>query len=402
MRNILVISVGETPQVVTETLWNLLHRSGKENFVADDVHIVTTTRGRDRVRGTLINDWATSGKLVEFCDAFSLRKPTQDTVKIHVATGDAGEGVEDPRDPAGNIAYANKVATVIRDATRDADSRVHASLAGGRKTMSFYMGYAMSMFGRPQDSLSHVLVPPEFEGCEDFWWIPKEPIQVFNRRDNAWYSTADARIDLAEIPFLRLHQFVGQTILRDQNIDFARVVRGVQAALEGPTIRLDDKNRHIFIADEPPFQLPNLEYALYRVLAEAGRQRWPGAGPDGLGPDHSGWVTMDDLTAAGTATTHFLEYYASTWWDGFENEKVNFLVSLFRDYGDPAHERRTKIRREIQRTITDCISGLRRNLALNIPDNLILDWCRVQDRWFGRKRAFGLRLHVHQIHLIEH
>ena len=36
--------------------------------------------------------------------------------------------------------------------------------------MGFYVGYALSLFGRAQDRLSHVLVPPPYESRKDFFY----------------------------------------------------------------------------------------------------------------------------------------------------------------------------------------------------------------------------------------
>ena len=52
---------------------------------------------------------------------------------------------------------------------------LHVSIAGGRKTMGFYVGYALSLFARDQDRLSHVLVPPSLESRQDFFYPPPPP-----------------------------------------------------------------------------------------------------------------------------------------------------------------------------------------------------------------------------------
>jgi CRISPR-associated protein (TIGR02584 family) len=58
----------------------------------------------------------------------------------------------------------------VRELTADPDCAIHASIAGGRKTMGFYLGYALSLFGRPQDRLSHVLVSSPFESNQNFFY----------------------------------------------------------------------------------------------------------------------------------------------------------------------------------------------------------------------------------------
>ena len=55
------------------------------------------------------------------------------------------------------------ITNLIRAFTADPESALHVSIAGGRKTMGFFLGYALSLYGRAQDKLSHVLVSPPFE-----------------------------------------------------------------------------------------------------------------------------------------------------------------------------------------------------------------------------------------------
>ena len=175
VRQILVISTGLAPQVVTEMLWWLAAREGAPRVVPDAIHIVTTGRGAKVVREQLLG---AGGKLAEFCREFGL-PDLGARVNVLVPTeADLGPG-DDTRDLDTNIGYANLITRLLRDLTADPDTHVHASLAGGRKTMSFYLGYAMSLLGREHDELSHVLVsPPAFENSPDFWWKPTRPRMV--------------------------------------------------------------------------------------------------------------------------------------------------------------------------------------------------------------------------------
>ena len=68
--------------------------------------------------------------------------------------------------------------------------------------MSFYIGSALQLFGRPWDKLYHVLITPDFESHPDFYYKPKKSriITCGNKKLN----TKDAEIFLAELPFIRL------------------------------------------------------------------------------------------------------------------------------------------------------------------------------------------------------
>ena len=63
----------------------------------------------------------------------------------------------DIRDERDNAYAADQITKLIAMLTRDSERALHVSIAGGRKTLGFYAGYARSLLGRGQDRLSHVL-----------------------------------------------------------------------------------------------------------------------------------------------------------------------------------------------------------------------------------------------------
>lgn len=71
--------------------------------------------------------------------------------------------MDDIISPEDNERAADCITAWIKDAAADDDAALHVSLAGGRKTMGYYVGYALSLFGRAQDRLSHVLVDDRYE-----------------------------------------------------------------------------------------------------------------------------------------------------------------------------------------------------------------------------------------------
>jgi CRISPR-associated protein Csx14 len=107
-----------------------------------------------------------------------------------------------------NEAVGDLIADFIRKKAGDPASRLHCSLAGGRKTMSFYLGSALQLFGRPWDKLYHVLVTPEFESHPEFFFKPKKNQSLSVKGSDGkvirMLNTKDAHISLAEIPFLSL------------------------------------------------------------------------------------------------------------------------------------------------------------------------------------------------------
>lgn len=154
----------------------------------------------------------------------------------------------------------------VRNLTASKQTTLHASLAGGRKTMTFYLGYAMSLFGRKTDVLSHVLVTPEFENQRDFFF-PDE-------------AHANA-VTLADIPFIR-HRATLPRLLQQQGetINFRELVTlfnlGDVPDDQYPDVRLtlDCSQRALRLSDaqqtiEVEIGLGPLEFAFYLLLTRA-------------------------------------------------------------------------------------------------------------------------------------
>jgi hypothetical protein len=90
---------------------------------------------------------------------------------------------------------------------------IHASIAGGRKSMTFLLGYAMSLFGRSHDTVSHVLVDEWVERCRDFYYpSPKKDIRLINSIERDFSSV---QISLAEMPLVLMSHNMSDDILKE-------------------------------------------------------------------------------------------------------------------------------------------------------------------------------------------
>jgi CRISPR-associated protein (TIGR02584 family) len=347
MRDVLLFVSGTTPQIVTETIWGI-HRA-KRKFAPAEVHVITTTLGQTALERALLS----GGRLAALCSELSL--PTPEVV-FHLI-GELGvRPLEDIRNSHDNTVLANTVMTVVRDLTEDASSVLHASLSGGRKTMSFYLGYAMSLYGRANDVLYHVMVPGDFERCNEFFFIPKVPV-ILRMEDGALLSTADASIEIAEIPILKLRSWVNEPLLHAATVDFGSVTASVQAVLSRSTLRFEDDDCRVSVGSLS-FPLRAQLYAMYRTLAETCVKQMPGAGPDGVGPEHKGWLTSRDFaTAQSRGATLFL----STLERLPKGRDANFLFAKtsMKQRGDSAY---------MAKTFNPIFAHLRSALKAGIPD----------------------------------
>lgn len=200
-RDILIFVAGATPQLITETLYALAMKDPPVQ--PEELYIITTTTGRQRIRNTL----ADRGLLKQLLDEYELPFIELTPDSFVFIKDKTGKELEDIRDESENEATGNVICALLHRLTSDPQTRLHCSLAGGRKTMSFYLGAALQLFGRPQDRLYHVLVTPEFESNPEFFYKPKNDREIEGRTPDgrtAKLNTRDAAISLADLPFIRL------------------------------------------------------------------------------------------------------------------------------------------------------------------------------------------------------
>jgi len=204
----LVVVGGLSPQVLTETLYGLVMSTPA--FVPTEIHLVTTSEGSHRAMLDLLHP--ETGKFHSFCCEFGLPEITFDENSIHVMRDQSGMKMNDIRTPLQNEAAADFITNIIAKLTEDDQLAIHASIAGGRKTMGYYLGYALSLYGRDQDRLSHVLVSEGYEGHPEFFY-PTKKSKVIYTRDNRPVDTSLAEVVLAEIPFIRFRDDVPAKLL---------------------------------------------------------------------------------------------------------------------------------------------------------------------------------------------
>lgn len=260
-RRILLAVTGLTPQVITETLYALAVQR-QPAFIPTDIHLLTTHEGAEAARLGLLSD--EPGWFYRLCEDYALPPIRFDVSHIHTLVDDQGQPLSDIRTPADNQRAADTITELVRHFTADPTAALHVSIAGGRKTMGYYLGYALSLFGRPQDCLSHVLVSEPFEGCPDFYY-PTPYNRVIVLRDNKLADTRDAQVTLAEIPFVRLRDELNNRLLTGA-ASFGQTVAAAQRALLPPALVIDLPHRRLTAAGEP-VDLPPVDLAFYSLMA---------------------------------------------------------------------------------------------------------------------------------------
>lgn len=293
-RRILLCVAGLSPQIVTETLYALTV-IGDPRFVPTEIHLLTTADGAERARLTLLSD--DPGWFQRLRQDYGLPEIHFTLDTLHILRAADGRLLNDIRELADNEAIADAITATVRDLTADPHCAVHASIAGGRKTMGFYLGYALSLFGRPQDRLSHVLVSSPYESNPDFFY-PTPLERVIYTADRKPLDASAATVMLAEIPFVRMRDGLQDALLA-ADASFSAVVAQAQRNLAAPRLILDPASCRVRCG-ETELILPPVDFAFYAWLARRALTGQPG-------------VCRNQLSAADTA--EFLREYSALYQD---------------------------------------------------------------------------------------
>jgi CRISPR-associated protein (TIGR02584 family) len=230
--HILLCVSGMTPAIITETFYYLA-KLRTPIFVPDRVIVVTTGGGKEKIKEELFD----KPRFQEMCQQNNWPATCfqmSDVFAVHDANGVL---LHDIRTPEQFNDFADLLMQQVKklvDPKRDSPCIIHASLAGGRKTMSYYMGQVMSIFGRPTDFLSHVLVSDTFErpGLNFYYPHQEETLQIINRDKTFSHFDGSAHdsdiLNLSEFPVLpvssqaNLSRFLHSGLRFNQILDAAR------------------------------------------------------------------------------------------------------------------------------------------------------------------------------------
>lgn len=263
--NVLCLS-GMSPAVVTETLYALLRDA--PDSVIGEVHVVTTIPGRRLVESRLAGD---AGALALLFRQFGRPVPL---LRVHVIERD-GQPLEDIRTRDENAAAADFCCSLVRKLTARDMPALHVSLAGGRKTMGFHLGYALSLYARRADRLSHVLVNEPWERTADF---------MFPGLGN---EAPPHAVQIADVPFVRLRDGMPLAIL-EARLGFAALVAAAQTSVSDSDTKASFDGRQLLLGGTAITLKPILlGFYLWLLSLRAGED------------SHTGFVRFTDPAAAG-------------------------------------------------------------------------------------------------------
>ena len=247
-KTVLVVGMGTSPAVMTETVWALAHQS--EPVVPDEVVVITTKSGKDALRTAIMSGapsvWnRLKTALVKEKIAIDGKLVFGDT-SIRVIPDADGNEASDLRTGADNLRAADFMLGELRKYTADSATIVLCSIAGGRKTMSALLFSCMSLLGREDDKVYHVLLPPEFEcGTEPPFFFPEPGVTYTSKKTEKKYRANKVQSELFEVPFVRMrgwYQDKFKTIPPSYRTLISRVQEVAPPAVTYPEIEIDAWN----------------------------------------------------------------------------------------------------------------------------------------------------------------
>lgn len=335
MRHTLLAVTGMSPQVITESIYAFY----KKGQPIDEVKVITTTRGKKEIwLNLMLGQDGQPPMLQQLINDYNLPSITFTQDNIFVIEDNQGNQLEDARTELEHQALADFITQKVQQETEKPEQTVHASIAGGRKTMTFLLGYAMSLYGRHQDTLSHVLVDEPFESSEFYYPTPYS--KAIHTRFGRTEDAKDANVSLALIPFVRLRQELPESLLSGQ-ASYTQAVEILNLAHEKYTLVVNIAERSLTI-NTNQLTLPPIEFAFYWwFLAQQQKQGQPITGPVKNAPDYE-------------MATSFVDHYAEMT-DYIVAEKLFTTVFEHDEFGQGMEmqyfaERKTRVNKAIEST----------------------------------------------------
>lgn len=264
----LLCVVGLTPAIVTETVWALCMDEARDVQIVDIVMVTTSEGAKDCAQvGARLEqmalDWPQlAARLAGVATRVEVVKDAQGAALPDLRTSEELERLE------------LLLRELIYTFTLEGEPRLHASLAGGRKTMSYYTGSLMSLFARDEDGVSHVLVSQRWAEQAGFLY----PLPAACEEPRAWFTergveqphhASEAVVELCEVPLLRLRLLLGKKLTREHLLkySFEDLMRLAQREVDpGPQVVVERADWSIWIDG---VELTSLSPTEHLVLARA-------------------------------------------------------------------------------------------------------------------------------------
>lgn len=274
-QTVLISLVGTAPAVLTETVWALAMQ--EEAVIPDRVIAITTSTGAAKLKDKLftaghwdrlVRDLGTQlaqrGHSLEGRLRFG---PIGDSIRVFPDLARTRE-LDDIRSIQDNEAVAEFFMEQIRAFTENESIDLIVSIAGGRKTTSALLHSVMTLLGRAQDRVNHILIDDAWMFQEDFFY-PGCAGQFVNRATGEPMFSSEVTLELVDVPFVPLRYLFKRDLERSAG-SFVDLIQQIRTR----TLNIDDDLRvqldtvsGSFTVNERSISLSANEFLLYLFFA---------------------------------------------------------------------------------------------------------------------------------------
>ena len=268
--------MGTSPAVLTETVWALAHQA--KPVLPHEVVVLTTKTGKIRLATEILS--GTPSVWEKLKAALRKEKIGIDDrlvfgeTSIRVIPDRDGNEADDLRTGEDNLRTADFMLQQIRQYSEASDTVILASIAGGRKTMSALLFSCMTLLGRDEDKVYHVLIPPEYEcGMDPPFYFPQKgathQLLARGQPTEKKVSSAKIGIELFEVPFVRMRGWYQEKFKKvppTYRALISRMQTMAPSATVYPEIEIDAWNGGV-VVNAKPVSLSPANFAVLVLLA---------------------------------------------------------------------------------------------------------------------------------------
>jgi CRISPR-associated protein (TIGR02584 family) len=176
--------------------------------IPDEIIVITTTKGAEAIKKELFDSgiWLGLKSFLNIPDNKLCFGMSAKHIRF-LPSGNSIKNATDIKSSKDNVSAADYILETLRQFTENPDTKITFSIAGGRKTMSALAALCMSLLGRSDDLLCHVLVNPPFDSplLSPRFYYPGQKNSHLTVEGTTVYSR-NAEINLCKIPFVRLRE----------------------------------------------------------------------------------------------------------------------------------------------------------------------------------------------------
>ncbi|MBL9176717.1 MAG: TIGR02584 family CRISPR-associated protein [Verrucomicrobiaceae bacterium] len=271
----LIAVTGLSPAIVTETLWALAQE--KPRILPARVVFITTLVGAGKIQEQLLTPLpAFDGQTAWQALRAKLKAKEHELIAeaprvIGQANKKTGtfDALPDIQTPEQNTLAAAFILEEVRRVVENPDTPLIASIAGGRKTMGALLHAAVTLIGREDDRLTHVLVDAPYETMPGFYF-PGQPGPALKDRDGKEHPPAKARVHLADVPFVPLRNRFKELDDMPGSFDALRrkFSRELKEDAARPRLIEISHRKRTFWVDEQPMKMRSSALALLHFMLE--------------------------------------------------------------------------------------------------------------------------------------